>query len=64
MVDLKYSGFEHLTLGKFLNETFQVFYYELDLVLSYGFTNCSDVDFTLTYKEEYNFTFAATSEAV
>ena len=64
MVDLKYSGFEHLTIGKFLNETYQVFYYELDLVLSNSFTKCSDVDFTLTYKYEYNFTFPATSEDV
>jgi hypothetical protein len=64
MVDLKYSGFERLTIGKFLNETYQVFYYELDLFLSYGFTKCSDVDFTLTYKNEYNFTFPATSESV
>ena len=64
MVDLKYSGFEHLTIGEFLNETYQVFYYELDLVLSYGFKNCSQVEFTLTYKHEYNFTFPATSEEV
>jgi hypothetical protein len=52
MVDLKYSGFERLTIGKFLNETYQVFYYELDLMLNYGFSKCSDVDFTLTYKNQ------------
>lgn len=62
MVDLKYSGFEHLTIGEFLNETYEVFYYELDLVLSHGFKNCSEVEFRLTYKHEYNFTFAATSK--
>ena len=64
MVDLKYSGFERLTIGKFLNETYQVFYYELDLMLNYGFSKCQDVDFTLTYKNEYNLTIAATSEYV
>ena len=59
VVDLKYSGFEEVTIGEFFNETFQVFYYEIDLLKEAGYTSCDEVEFTLSYKNLYNYTFKA-----
>jgi len=45
LVDLKYSGFEGVSLGDFLKNTFTVFYFEVDLDIENGFKSCNDVEF-------------------
>ena len=61
LVDLKYSGFEEVTIGEFFGETYQVFYYELDLDKDLGYKSCDDVELVLTYQFQQNFTFTASS---
>jgi hypothetical protein len=59
LVDLKYSGFEGESLGDFLTQSFTVFYFELDLEFKDGFKSCNDIEFQISYKNKFNYTFPA-----
>lgn len=61
LVDLKHSGFEEVTIGDFLKNTFKITRFEIVLEIDTGFSSCNDVEFNVSYKNSVNMTFESTS---
>lgn len=59
--DLKYSGFEDITIGQFLQDTFRLRIIEIAAYTEYGLNSCNDIEVTVAFKNLSYFTFDSTS---